>query len=85
MNLSLDPASYDRLRKIQREYGFGSPCELLTAMAHILVGRLDPEGGRSPDLPEDDWRYIDGMFEELGNAEKRDGVVPVRRKARHVR
>ncbi len=84
VNLSLDPASYDRLCRIQREYGFKNPCEMLAAMARILIGRLDPEGGRTPDLPEDDWRYIDGMFAELGDAEKRDGAVPARRKSRHI-
>ncbi len=85
VNISLDPASYERLREIQQAYGFKNLCEMLVAMAHILIDRTEPADKRIYDLPEDEGRYIDAMFDELGNTNKIGDAVPVRRNSRHIR
>lgn len=82
----MDPASYERLRAIQRAYGFNNLCELLTAMAHILIDRAEPAGKRRYDMPEDDGDYIDAMFDELSNVHRQpDGTVPVRHNRKNIR
>lgn len=81
INISLDPASYERLQDIRRKYGFANLCELLAALIRLLVAHAD---GRLPDLQEDDRAYIGRMFEELCDTGRISGPAPVRRKARHT-
>ena len=81
INISVDPATYARLQKIQRRHGFANLCELVVAMANILVDRMETVDQRRYDLPDDDGRYVDKMFEDLGHTEPTpDGTVPVRHK-----
>lgn len=79
VNISLDPATYDKLQRVRQEHGFKNLCELVVAFAHILLDRMEVAGKRKYDLPEDDGRYIDAMFDDLSNVHRvPDGTVPVR-------
>ena len=79
MNISLDPATYDKLQRVRQEHGFKNLCELVVAFAHILIDRMEVAKDRKYDLPEDDGRYIDLMFDDLSNTQRvPDGTVPVR-------
>lgn len=53
---------------------------------HILLDRTDKAEQRKYDLPEDDGRYIDTMFDELGHVHRvPDGTVPVRHNSKKLR
>ena len=81
--MSIDMETYGKLKKLQLEYGFKNLCELMTAFTSVLLDRLKPEDSRRHDLPEDDGKYIDQMFDELGNSQRvPDGSVPVRHKVK---
>lgn len=71
VNISLDPETYEKLQQVQREHKFKNLCEMLTALAHILIDRMQVAEQRKYDLPEDDGQYIDTMFEELGEADRK--------------
>ena len=84
--MSVDARTYDRLRRVQATYRFRNLCELVGAMARVMLDRLESRERQRYDLPEDDGRYIDGMFDELGRAEREpDGTVPVRRHRKTIR
>lgn len=79
VNISVDPATYEKIQLLKSQYGFKNSCELVVAFLHILLDRLEPLGSRKYDIPEDDGAYIENMFEELGHVERTpDGTVPVR-------
>lgn len=79
VNISLDPATYDKLQRVRQEHGFKNLCELVVAFAHILLDRMEAAGKRKYDLPEDDGQYIDSMFDDLAHVHRvPDGTVPVR-------
>lgn len=79
VNISLDPATYDKLQRVRQEHGFKNLCELVVAFAHILIDRMEVAGKRKYDLPEDDGQYIDSMFDDLAHVHRvPDGTVPVR-------
>lgn len=80
INISVDPRTYDKLQQLKQTYGFSNVCELVVAFAHILLDRMEAANERKYDLPEDDGRYIDAMFDDLGHTHRvPDGTVPVRR------
>lgn len=76
----VDPADYERLRTIQRVYGFRSVRQLVAALIHVFLDYAGKKGERRRDLPEDDEWYIAGMFDELGHVQRMpDGDAPIRR------
>ena len=80
INISVDPTTYTMLAQLKEQLGMASVCELLVAMAHILIDRVRPEGERKYDLPDDDGEYIDGLFDDLAHTERQpDGTVPKRK------
>lgn len=86
VNISLDPETYEKLQQIQREHKFKNLCEMLTALAHILIDRMQVAEQRKYDLPEDDGQYIDSMFDDLSNTQRvPDGTVPVRHNSKKLR
>lgn len=86
INISLDPDTYERLRDLQKEHQFNNLCEMVVALVHILLDRTDDVRHRKYDLPEDDGRYIDTMFDELGHVHRvPDGTVPVRHNRKKIR
>lgn len=79
VNISLDPDTYERLQKVKCEHGFKNLCELVAALTHIFIDRMETARQRKYDLPEDDGQYIDSMFDDLSNTQRiPDGTVPVR-------
>lgn len=79
VNISVDPQTYDKLQQLKQAHGFSNVCELVVAFVHILLDRMEVADQRRYDLPDDDGRYIDQMFDDLGHVEKTpDGTVPVR-------
>lgn len=73
------------LTQLKEQLGMASVCELLVAMAHILIDRIRPEHDRKFDLPDDDGEYIDGMFDDLAHTERQpDGTVPKRKIRRSI-
>lgn len=79
VNISVDPATYAKLNQLKQAYGFSNVCELVVALVHILLDRMEDAERRKYDLPEDDGAYIDEMFDELGHVYRTpDGTVPVR-------
>ena len=86
MNISLDPDTYEKLQQVQREHKFKNLCEMLTALAHILIDRMQVAEQRKYDLPEDDGQYIDSMFDDLSNSQRVPvGTVPVRHNSKKLR
>lgn len=79
INVSVDPDTYDGLQKLTKAYKFKNACELLVSFAHILLDRMEKANRRRYDLPDDDGRYIDDMFNDLSNSQREPtGSVPVR-------
>lgn len=86
VSISLDPATYNKLQRVRQEHGFKNLCELVVAFAHILLDRMEVAEERKYDLPEDDGRYIDSMFDDLSNTQRvPDGTVPVRHNSKKLR
>lgn len=86
VNISIDAHTYEKLQNLKREYGFGNLCELVVALVHILLDRTEGICRKEYDLPDDDARYIDDMFNELGHVERQpDGTVPVRRHRKELK
>lgn len=85
VNISVSPQTYERLQHARRVYGFRSVCQLVAAVARIFVDRMREKDEREYDLPDDDGRYIDEMFDDLGHVQRTpDGEVPVRRHTRRL-
>lgn len=79
VNISVDPDTYEKLQKIKSAYGFSNTCELVVAFVHILLDRMSVADERQYDLPDDDGRYLDSMFDDLTHVQRvPDGTVPVR-------
>ena len=84
INISIDPGTYEKLQRLKSEHGFSNACELIVAFVHILIDRLEDARVRQYDLPEDEGKYIDNMFDDLGHSQRTpDGTVPVRHLNRH--
>lgn len=84
MNISVDPETYSKLQQLKHVYGFNNVCELVAALVHILLDRMEAADKRRYDLPEDDGEYIDKMFDDLAHTERQpDGTVPARHHTRH--
>lgn len=71
VNISIDPATYDKLQALTKQCKFKNICELLVSFAHILLDRMEVAEQRKYDLPDEDGAYIDTMFEELGEADRK--------------
>ena len=71
VNISIDPATYGKLQALAEQYKFKNICELLVSFAHILLDRMELAGQRKYDLPDPDGAYIDTMFDELGEADRK--------------
>lgn len=86
VNISVDPETYEKLQRIKQAYGFSNACELVVAFVHILLDRMEVAEQRKYDLPDDDGRYIDEMFDDLGHVQRTsDGTVPVRHHTKHFK
>lgn len=84
VNISVNPETYCKLQQLKHVYGFSNVCELVVALVHILLDRMEAADKRKYDLPEDDGEYIDQMFDDLANTERQpDGTVPARHHTRH--
>lgn len=71
VNISVDPETYEKLQRIKQAYGFSNACELVVAFVHILLDRMEVAEQRKYDLPDEDGAYIDTMFDELGEADRK--------------
>lgn len=86
VNISIDPKTYERLQRLKEDYGFSNACELLVAFVHILLDRMETADSRKYDLPEDDGRYIDKMFDDLAYTQRTpNGEVPVCRHTKKLK
>lgn len=86
VNISVDPETYEKLQRIKQAYRFSNACELVVAFVHILLDRMEVAEQRKYDLPDDDGRYIDEMFDDLGHVQRTpDGTVPVRHHTKHFK
>lgn len=86
VNISVDSETYEKLQRIKQAYGFSNACELVVAFVHILLDRMEVAEQRKYDLPDDDGRYIDEMFDDLGHVQRTpDGTVPVRHHTKHFK
>ena len=86
VNISVDPETYEKLQRIKQAYGFSNACELVVAFVHILLDRMEVAEQRKYDLPDDDGRYIDEMFDDLWHVQRTpDGTVPVRHHTKHFK
>ena len=86
VNISVDPLVYEQLQALKKAYGFSNVCELVVALVHILLDRMEQADARRYDLPDDDGKYIDGMFEDLGHVQRTpNGEVPVRRHNKRIK
>lgn len=77
INISLDPAAYERVRRMQRKYGFKNPCSIVAAFTRIFIERLESVKRKEITPEEDNAKYIKSMFEELANV---DNITNDRRK-----
>ena len=71
VNISIDPATYGKLQALAEQYKFKNICELLVSFAHILLDRMEVAEQRKYDLPDEDGAYIDTMFDELSEADRK--------------
>ena len=71
VNISIDPATYGKLQALTKQYKFKNICELLVSFAHILIDRMAGAEQRKYDLPDEDGAYIDSVFDELGEADRK--------------
>lgn len=71
VNISIDPATYDKLQHLTNKYKFKNVCELLVSFTHILLDRMEGAGQRKYDMPDGDGAYIDAMFDSLGEADRK--------------
>lgn len=86
VNISVDSETYEKLQRIKQAYGFSNACELVVAFVHILLDRMEVAEQRKYNLPDDDGRYIDEMFDDLGHVQRTpDGTVPVRHHTKHFK
>jgi len=86
VNISIDPQTYERLQSIKQVHGFSNVCELVVAFVHILLDRMERVDKRKYDLPDDDGRYIDEMFDDLGHVQRTpNGDAPVRRHTKRIK
>ena len=86
VNISVDSETYEKLQRIKQAYGFSNACELVVAFVHILLDRMEVAEQRKYDLPDDDGRYIDEMFDDLGHVQRTpDGTVPVHHHTKHFK
>lgn len=86
INISVNPATYEKLQRIKRDHGFNNTCELVVSFVNILLDRMEVAEQRKYDLPDDDGGYIDEMFEDLGHVQRTpDGTVPVRRHSKKLK
>ena len=86
VNISVDPETYEKLQRIKQAYGFSNACELVVAFVHILLDRMEVAEQRKYDLPNDDGRYIDEMFDDLGHVQRTpNGDAPVRRHTKRIK
>ena len=80
VNISVDSLTYDRLQKLCKTHRFRNACELVTALIHILLDRLEPKERQHFDLPDEDDIYITEMFDDLGHTQRQpNGEVPKRK------
>lgn len=86
VNISIDPQTYERLQSIKQVHGFSNVCELVVAFVHILLDRMERVDKRKYDLPDDDGRYIDEMFDDLGHVQRTpNGDAPVCRHTKRIK
>ena len=79
VNISIDPTTYAELQRLTRLHGFRTPCEMVTALVHVLLDRLALPEDRRLDLPADDDKYILSMFDDLSHRQPQPcGEVPKR-------
>ena len=71
INISVDPETYNKLQKLVKDYQFKNCCELMCSFVHILIDRMNRAADRKYDLPDDDGAYIDAMFDDLGEADRK--------------
>lgn len=86
VNISVDPQTYEMLQRLKQAHGFKNVCELVVAFVHVLLDRLERVDKRKYDLPDDDGRYIDGMFDDLSHVQRTpNGDAPVRRHTKRIK
>lgn len=86
VNISIDPKTYEKLQRLKEAYGFSNVCELVVAFVNILLDRMEVADKRRYDLPDDDGRYIDAMFDDLGHVQRTpNGDAPVRRHTKRIK
>lgn len=86
VNISIDSKTYEMLQRIKEAHGFSNVCELVVAFVHILLDRMEIADKRKYDLPDDDGKYIDEMFDDLGHTERTPyGDAPVRRRIKRIK
>lgn len=81
----VDEETHEKLSRIVEKFGFSSKSELLLSLLHLLLDRMSDADKRRFDLPYDDARYIDEMFDDLGNSMPTpNGEAPKRRNRRNI-
>lgn len=86
VNISIDPKTYERLQGIKQKHGFSNVCELVVAFVNILLDRMEVADKRKYDLSDDDGKYIDEMFDDLGHVQRTpNGDVPVRHRTKRLK
>lgn len=86
VKISVDSQTYESLQGIMQTHGFSSAGALITALVHILLDRTEVADKRKYDLPDDDGRYIDEMFDSLSHVQRTpNGDAPVRRHTKRIK
>ena len=75
VNISIDPDTYSRMRRMQSLCGFKNSCEMIVALLHVMLDRLEGEEDRKLDIPDEDAAYIDEMFDSLSMFEPTPATV----------
>lgn len=85
LSITIDTETYGQLQAMAQRHGFAGAGEMVGALVRVLLDRLDEAGRCRYDLSYDDWKYIDGMFDEMSQAQGTPyGIAPMRRRKKRI-
>lgn len=85
INISVSPKEYAVLEQLKHKHGFNNLCEMIKATMSVLLNRESKDTDRTINIPNDDWAYINQMFNEFANTEiTPDGNPPKRHPTKRI-
>lgn len=67
LNLSITNDTFAKLSLFAKRNHFKNECEVVCSMVNVMLDRLEIVEQRQLDIPEDDGKFIDSMFADMGD------------------